>query len=64
MTVQGKPVPITPGDSSFSIFDLNNALIGGPTSDVEAIWAAVPGSKPSSAEPGAFQFRAQFCTSL
>ncbi|KAJ7792008.1 aspartic peptidase domain-containing protein [Mycena leptocephala] len=56
MTVQGKPVPITPGDSSFSIFDLNNALIGGPTSDVEAIWAAVPGSKPISAEPGAFQF--------
>ncbi|KAJ7448536.1 aspartic peptidase domain-containing protein [Mycena latifolia] len=56
ITVQGKSVPITSGASALATFNPASGLIGGPTSDVAAIWAAVPGSARSSTQAGFFQF--------
>ncbi|KAJ7742244.1 hypothetical protein B0H16DRAFT_1728196 [Mycena metata] len=56
ITVQGKSVPITSGASALATFDLTTTLIAGPTSDVVALWAAVPGAVPSASQPGFFQF--------
>ncbi|PPQ90543.1 hypothetical protein CVT25_015857 [Psilocybe cyanescens] len=56
VTVNGKSVSITGGDSAVSAIDTGTTLIGGPTADVAAIWAAVPGSSPSLDNPGFFGF--------
>ncbi|KIK02661.1 hypothetical protein K443DRAFT_677390 [Laccaria amethystina LaAM-08-1] len=44
ITVQGQSVQITTGNAALAVFDTGTTLIGGPTADVKAIWAAVPGS--------------------
>jgi len=56
VTVGGKSVQITSGDSAVSAIDTGTTLIGGPSNDVAAIWAAVPGSGPSQAQQGFFNF--------
>lgn len=56
--MQGKSVSITTGASALSAIDTGTTLIGGPTDDVQAIWAAVPGSAPVASNPGFFSFRA------
>ncbi|KAF7360701.1 Lysosomal aspartic protease [Mycena venus] len=56
ITVGRKSVQITPGASALATFDVSSALIAGPTSDVIAIWAAVPVAIPSPSQPGFFQF--------
>lgn len=58
VTVQGKSVPITTGASALSAIDTGTTLIGGPTDDVKAIWAAVPGAAAVTSNPGFFSFRA------
>ncbi|KAG6810685.1 hypothetical protein H0H92_010741 [Tricholoma furcatifolium] len=45
ITVQGKEVATSTGSAALSAIDTGTTLIGGPTADVEAIWAAVPGSQ-------------------
>lgn len=37
--------------------DTGTSLIAGPTEDVAAIWATVPGSGPSPSSQGFFNFR-------
>jgi cathepsin D len=37
-------VPIATGNSALSAIDTGTTLIGGPSTDVANIWAAVPGS--------------------
>ncbi|KAJ7489164.1 acid protease [Mycena latifolia] len=54
VTVQGKPVSISTGNSALAAIDTGTTALGGPTDAVEAIWAAVPGA--SSAGQGFFQF--------
>ncbi|KAJ7864663.1 aspartyl protease [Mycena leptocephala] len=61
ITVQGKSVQITSGVSALATFDLTTTLIAGPTSDVIALWAAVPGAVRSASQPGFFQFA---CTTI
>ncbi|KNZ76590.1 Lysosomal aspartic protease [Termitomyces sp. J132] len=56
VTVQGKNVKITTGNSALSAIDTGTTLIGGPTEDVAAIWAAVPGSQPVPSMSGFFSF--------
>ncbi|KAJ7114927.1 aspartic peptidase domain-containing protein [Mycena epipterygia] len=56
VTVQGKSVPITAGASALATFNPASGLIGGPTADVLAIWAAVPNSIPNANHPVFFQF--------
>lgn len=61
VTVNGKSIQITPGDSAISAIDTGTTLIGGPSADVAAIWAAVPGSAPATGENvGSYTFRACF----
>ncbi|KAH9484946.1 Aspartic protease [Psilocybe cubensis] len=50
VTVNGQSIPVTPGDSAISAIDTGTTLIGGPSADVAAIWAAVPGSAPATGE--------------
>ncbi|KAJ7334040.1 aspartic peptidase domain-containing protein [Mycena albidolilacea] len=61
VTVQGKSVQITSGASALATFDLTTTLIAGPSSDVIALWAAVPGAVRSASQPGFFQFA---CTTI
>ncbi|KAF8869558.1 aspartyl protease [Infundibulicybe gibba] len=56
ITVQGKPVSITSGQSALSIIDTGATAIGGPRDDVSAIWNAVPGSLPIANAPGYWAF--------
>jgi cathepsin D len=44
ITVNGQTVQIQTGDAALSAIDTGTTLVGGPTNDVKAIWAAVPGS--------------------
>ena len=60
VTVNGKSVAITTGTAALSSIDTGTSLIGGPTDDVAAIWAAVPGSAASQDSKGFFEFRASF----
>ncbi|KAJ6498541.1 acid protease [Mycena vitilis] len=57
-TVQGKSVAITTGNSAISAIDTGTTALGGPTKDVSAIWAAVPGASavPDQGGQGFFQF--------
>jgi cathepsin D len=55
MTVQGKKVQIT---SATSAIDTGTTLIGGPSTDVQNIWAQVPGSLPLNGDmQGFYGFR-------
>ena len=54
VTVQGKNVQIATGSSALSAIDTGTTLIGGPTADVQSIWAAVPGSSPLSGNMAGF----------
>ncbi|KAJ7762479.1 aspartyl protease [Mycena metata] len=57
ITVQGKAVTVATGDAALAAIDTGTTLIGGPTADVNAIWAAIPGSsKVGATMPGYFQF--------
>jgi cathepsin D len=46
ITVNGKSVSLQGGDAELSAIDTGTTLIGGPTSDVKAVWAQVQGSQP------------------
>jgi cathepsin D len=59
ITVQGKSVPVTAGASALATFNTASGLIGGPTTDVSAIWAAVPGAIRSTTDAGFYEFREQ-----
>ncbi|KAJ7176805.1 aspartic peptidase A1 [Mycena filopes] len=58
VTVQGKSVQISSGNAALSAIDTGTTAIGGPTDDVQAIWAAVPGSSAVQERGGEgfFQF--------
>ncbi|KAJ6618195.1 aspartic peptidase domain-containing protein [Mycena sp. CBHHK59/15] len=56
VTVQGKSVDISTGDSALAAIDTGTTAIGGPTDDVNAIWAAVPGASAVRDASGFFQF--------
>ncbi|KAG6905912.1 hypothetical protein DXG01_016968 [Tephrocybe rancida] len=56
VTVQGKNVAISTGTASLAAIDTGTTLIGGPTTDVAAIWAAVPGSQAVPSMQGFFSF--------
>ena len=43
--VQGQSVAITPGLSALSSIDTGATLIGGPSADVRAIYATIPGAQ-------------------
>jgi cathepsin D len=60
MTVQGKSVSIATGKSALAAIDTGATLIGGPSIDVQAIWAAVGGTA-STDSPGFYQFRTFSC---
>ncbi|KAJ7220700.1 aspartic peptidase domain-containing protein [Mycena pura] len=56
---QGKSVSISTGNAALAAIDTGTTALGGPSADVAAIWAAVPGSGPiTDAElpQGYFQF--------
>ena len=55
ITVQGQSVQIA--TAALAAFDVGSTLIGGPTADVHAIWAAVPGSAAVVSQQGFFSFR-------
>jgi len=52
ITVQGKSINITTGDAALAVIDIGTTLIGGPSSDVNAIWSSIPGSKEESDSDG------------
>ncbi|KAH6914450.1 aspartyl protease [Coprinopsis sp. MPI-PUGE-AT-0042] len=59
LTVQGQSTRLTSGRASLAAIDTGTTLIGGPTDDVEAFWAQVPGSFPVPANernPGFWYF--------
>ena len=56
VSVQGKNVQISTG--AMSAIDTGTTLIGGPSADVQNIWAAVPGSQPMEGDmQGYYSFR-------
>ena len=57
VSVGGTSVAITTGTTALAAIDTGTTLIGGPTADVAAIWAAVPGSQASQDQQGFFEFR-------
>ncbi|KAF8869556.1 aspartic peptidase domain-containing protein, partial [Infundibulicybe gibba] len=56
VTVQGRPVHITSGQSALSSIDTGTTLISGPTKDVSTIWKAVPGARRATDMPGFWVF--------
>ncbi|KAJ7040974.1 aspartic peptidase domain-containing protein [Mycena alexandri] len=58
VTVQGNSVDISTGNAAFSAIDTGTTAIGGPSDDVSAIWAAVPGASAvrDQGGEGFFQF--------
>jgi cathepsin D len=54
ITVNGKTVSLS--SSGSAAIDTGTTLIGGPTQDVNAFWAAVPGSTTAPGQPGMFAF--------
>jgi cathepsin D len=60
VTVQGTPLKIATGNDALAAIDTGTTLIGGPTTDVENLWAQVKGSAKIPNMPGFFQFRASF----
>ncbi|KAJ7133757.1 aspartyl protease [Mycena crocata] len=55
MTVQGNAISVT-GSTNLAAFDVGTTHIGGPAADVQAIWAAVPGSSKLDNTNGYYQF--------
>ncbi|KAF7358221.1 Acid protease [Mycena venus] len=55
ITVQGKAIAVT-SSTKLAVFDTATTVIAGPPDDVKAIWAAVPGSSPSTVQNGFYQF--------
>jgi len=52
-------VQIASGNSAMSAIDTGTTLIGGPTTDVQNIWAQVPGSTAMGGSmAGFYEFRA------
>ncbi|KAG6817357.1 hypothetical protein H0H93_007311, partial [Arthromyces matolae] len=56
ITVQGSKVAITTGTSALAAIDTGTTLIGGPSGDIAAIWAAVPGSQTVPFMSGFYSF--------
>ena len=56
VTVNGNAVPISTGAEAVSAIDTGTTLIGGPSVDVRAIYAAIGGS-PSTHNAGFYTFR-------
>ncbi|KAF7292412.1 Peptidase A1 domain-containing protein [Mycena chlorophos] len=59
VTVQGSSVSIAGGNSLLSAIDTGTTAMGGPSADVAAIWAAVPGSSAltqGNQQTGYFQY--------
>jgi cathepsin D len=54
-SVNGKSVTIS-SSTALSAIDTGTTLIGGPSTDVANIWAAVPGSSTVSSMPGFYSF--------
>jgi cathepsin D len=63
VTVQGTPLKIATGNDALAAIDTGTTLIGGPTTDVENLWAQIKGSAKIPNMPGFFQFRASFLSS-
>lgn len=59
VTVQGQNVAVASGFSAVSVIDTGSNLIGGPSADVAAIYAAIPGSQ--SIGDGLYSFRKPLC---
>lgn len=57
VTVDGKSVQSEGSGQAIAAIDTGTTLITGATADVQAIWAAVPGSAPSGDQAGFFTFR-------
>ncbi|KAJ7240925.1 aspartic peptidase domain-containing protein [Mycena rebaudengoi] len=55
ITVQGVSVSVT-SSTALAAFDTASYIIFGPATDVQAIWAAVPGASVNSNRDGSFQF--------
>lgn len=61
--MQGAAVSVATGNAALAAIDTGTTLIGGPTNDVNAIWAAIKGAgRVGNSMPGFFQFRT--CASL
>ncbi|KAF9527359.1 aspartic peptidase domain-containing protein [Crepidotus variabilis] len=56
ITVNGKSVTIATGDAAIAAIDTGTTLIGGPSDAVAAVWAQVPGSAASKANPGLYTY--------
>jgi len=56
VTVGGKSITISTGTNALAAIDTGTTLIGGPTADVAAIWAAVPGAVASQISQGFYEF--------
>lgn len=56
VTVQGQNVRIGSGSLSLSAIDTGTTLIGGPSADVAAIYAAIPGSQTVPGQGGFYAF--------
>jgi cathepsin D len=56
ITVQGKVISVT-SSTKQAVLDTGTTAIAGPPADVQAIWAAVPGSSPVTNPNGFYQFR-------
>ncbi|KAJ7625461.1 aspartic peptidase domain-containing protein [Mycena rosella] len=56
VTVQGNALKVATGNNALAAIDTGTTLIGGPTDDVETLWAAIPGSSKVPSMPGFFQF--------
>jgi cathepsin D len=54
ITVNGKGVTTSTGNAALAAIDTGTTLIGGPSADVQAIWAAVPGSVPMTGQNAGF----------
>ncbi|CAK5280395.1 unnamed protein product [Mycena citricolor] len=56
ITVQGQAIKVATGANALSAIDTGTTLIGGPTTDVAAVWAAVPGAVKSVQNLGYYEY--------
>ncbi|TFK54576.1 acid protease, partial [Heliocybe sulcata] len=54
VSVQGGSVGISTGNAALAAIDTGTTLVGGPSNDVDAIWAAVSGSQALSGQYAGF----------
>ena len=64
VSVGGQSVKIGTGRDALAVIDTGTTLIGGPTTDVRAIWDTVSGAAPSREIQGFFEFRASHSSLL